>query len=134
VSDQRKSNRKLTIEERAKYCAKTNNALDIFTHHLELGQKSNDKNEIVASSSRQSQFRLKLEKAGVHPEIINTFAKDKDLIQDSNKIQRERTKKRMADSNRIPKHFSSARVSKRLQSIDITKEPTMQNLADVIVM
>ena len=40
----------------------------------------------------------------------------------------------MADENRIPIHFSLARVSKRLQNIDITKEPTMQNLADVIVM
>ncbi|RGB24179.1 hypothetical protein C1646_773465 [Rhizophagus diaphanus] len=121
-------------KERVEYCAKGGDAMDIFTHYLELGPKNNDENEIVASSSRQSQFCVKLEEAGVSPEVIHICIKDKELIQKSNKIQREQTKKRMADSNRIPIHFFSAIVTKRLQSINITKKPTMQNLADVIVM
>ena len=37
----------------------------------------------------------------VNPAIIEEFAKDKELIQDSNKIQKERTKKRLANSGKI---------------------------------
>ncbi|CAI2198370.1 16418_t:CDS:2, partial [Funneliformis geosporum] len=44
------------------------------------------------SASRQYQFREKLAKAGVDPEIINNYAKDPDLIRKSNKIQKERQK------------------------------------------
>jgi hypothetical protein len=54
---------------------------------LDFGPKSNDDNAIVASGSRQSQFRLKLEEAGVSPEIINTCAKDKKLTQNSNPVK-----------------------------------------------
>ena len=36
--------------------------------------------------SRQSTFCVKLAEGGVDPAIIEEFAKDKDLIQDSNKI------------------------------------------------
>jgi len=71
---------------------------------------------------------------GVDLAIIEEFTKDKDLIQDSNKIQKERTKKRMANPDRIPIHFSLANVSKRLQNIDTSKIPTKEDLADVIVM
>jgi hypothetical protein len=84
VPDKRKE--KLTIEERAKYCAKAGTALDIFAHHLELGPKNKDENEIVASASCQSTFRAKLAEGGVETAIIEVFAKDKEFIQDSNKI------------------------------------------------
>ena len=40
----------------------------------------------------------------------------------------------MANPNRISIHFSLANVSKRIQNMDISKIPTRENLADVIVM
>ncbi|PKK57477.1 hypothetical protein RhiirC2_378482 [Rhizophagus irregularis] len=46
LPDKRK--RKLTIEERAKYCAKRGNVVDIVANHWFLRPKSNDENEIVA--------------------------------------------------------------------------------------
>ncbi|CAG8482022.1 16481_t:CDS:2 [Acaulospora colombiana] len=132
LPDKRKG--KLTIEERAKYCAKTGDFIDIVANHWKLGPKSNDENEIVAGVARQSTFRVKSAEGGVDTEIIDTFAKDKDRIQESNKIQRKRTKKRMAKAQRIPKHFSLANVSKRIQNMDVSKIPTREDLADVIVM
>jgi hypothetical protein len=57
---------------------------------MELGPKNNNKKEAIASASRQYQFHEKLAKAGVDPEIINTYAKDSDLIRRSNKAQKER--------------------------------------------
>src|SRR3954451_8448218 len=77
---------------------------------------------------------MKLSEGGVDPAIIDTFAKDKDRIQESNKIQRKRTKKRMAKAPRIPKHFSLANVSKRIQNMDVSKIPTREDLADVIII
>ncbi|CAG8517582.1 8542_t:CDS:10 [Cetraspora pellucida] len=47
LSDKRK--KKLTIEERTKYCAKIGNAINIFAYHLDLGPKNDYKNEIVAT-------------------------------------------------------------------------------------
>jgi hypothetical protein len=88
VPDKRKE--KLTIEKRAEHCAKSGNKWDIFCHNMELGPKSNNKNEVIASASRQYLFREKLAKAGVDPEIINNYAKDPELIRKSNKIQKER--------------------------------------------
>jgi hypothetical protein len=125
---------KLTIEERAKYCAKSGDFVDIVANHWCLCPKSNDENEIVAGVSRQSTFCVKLAEGGVDPAIIEEFAKDKDLIQKSNKIQRKRTKKRIAKAPRIPKHFSLANVSKRIQNMDVSKIPTREDLANVIVM
>ena len=75
-----------------------------------MGPKNKDENEIVADASRQSTFRAKLAEGGVETAIIEVFAKNKEFIQDSNKIQKKRTKKRMANLNRIPKHFSLANV------------------------
>jgi len=132
LPDKRKKN--LTIEERAKYCAKTGDFIDIVANHWHLGLKNKDENEIVADVSRQLTFRVKLAEGGVDPAIIEEFAKDKELIQDSNKIQKERTKKRMANPGRIPIHFSLANVSKRIQNMDISKIPAREDLADVIVM
>ncbi|CAG8510401.1 12878_t:CDS:2 [Cetraspora pellucida] len=45
LPDKRK--RKLTIEERAKYCAKISDAINIFTHHLDLDPKNDYENEIT---------------------------------------------------------------------------------------
>ncbi|PKK55544.1 hypothetical protein RhiirC2_802116, partial [Rhizophagus irregularis] len=132
LPDKRKG--KLTIEERAKYCAKTGDFIDIVANHWCLGPKSNDENEIVAGVARQSTFRMKLAEGGVDPTIIEEFAKDQKHIQESNEIQRKRTKKRMAKAQRIPKHFSLANVSKRIQNMDVSKIPTREDLADVIVM
>ncbi len=89
VPDLRKSNDKLTIEKRAKYYAKDGDVMDIFTHHLDLGPKNSNENEIVASALRQSQFYVKLTEAGADPKVINTYAKNKELIQESNKIQKK---------------------------------------------
>src|SRR6266498_2221639 len=130
--DKRKKN--LTIEGRAEFCATAGDAMDIFTHHLDLGLKNKDENKIIAGVSRQSTFHVKLAEGDVDPAIIEEFAKDKDLIQDSNKIQKERTKKQMANPDRIPIHFSLANVSERIQNMDISKIPTRENLADMIVM
>jgi hypothetical protein len=49
---------------------------------MELGLKNNNKKEAIVSASRQYQFRKKLAKAEVDPDIINTYDKDPDLIQD----------------------------------------------------
>ena len=79
LSDKRKG--KLTIEKKAKYCAKTGDFINIVANHQKLDPKSNDENEIIASASRQSQFHVKLTEGRVDPAIINTFAKDLNLIQ-----------------------------------------------------
>ncbi|RIA96412.1 hypothetical protein C1645_815441 [Glomus cerebriforme] len=128
LPDKRKG--KLTIEGRAEYCAKAGDFVDIITNHWAVSPKNKDEKEIVAGISRQSTFRVKLAEGSVDLAIIEEFAKDKGLIQDSNKIQKEQTKKQMANPNRIPIHFSLANVSKRLQNIDTSKIPTKEDLAD----
>jgi hypothetical protein len=50
LPDKRKG--KLTIEERAKYCAKTGDFIDIVANHWRLGPKDENENEIVAGVSR----------------------------------------------------------------------------------
>ncbi|CAG8753891.1 26494_t:CDS:2, partial [Dentiscutata erythropus] len=97
----------LAREKRAKYCAKIGDAMDIFTHHLDLGPKNNYENKIVANPK---------------------------LIQESNKIQKKQTKKQMANPDRISIHFSLARVLKRIQNMDVFKIPSKEDLADVIVI
>ena len=57
MSDKRKKN--LTIERRAEYCATAGDAMDIFTHHLDLGLKNKNKNKIVTDISRQLTFHVK---------------------------------------------------------------------------
>jgi len=78
IPDKRKKN--LTIEGRVEFCATASDTIDIFTHHLDLGPKNKDENEIIASVSCQSTFCVKLTKGDVDPAIIKEFAKDKDLI------------------------------------------------------
>ncbi|GBB95690.1 hypothetical protein RclHR1_25960003 [Rhizophagus clarus] len=91
LPDKRKG--KLTIEERAEYCAKASDFVDIIINHWALGPKSNDENEIVVGILHQSTFRVKLAEGVVDPTIIEAFAKNQKLIQESNKIQKKRTKK-----------------------------------------
>lgn len=84
--------------------------------------------------SIKSQFCMKLLEAGADSEIINIYAKNKDVIQESNKIQKKWTKKRMANSNKIPIYFSLARVFKRLQNMDVSKISTRKDLMNMIVI
>src|SRR5438045_3544113 len=78
LPDKRKG--KLTIEERAKYCAKDGDFIDIVANHWRLGPKNKDEKEIVAGVSCQSRLRVKLAEDGVDSEIIQRFAKAKDVI------------------------------------------------------
>ncbi|CAG8603976.1 3456_t:CDS:2 [Cetraspora pellucida] len=131
VSNKRK--KKLTIEKRALYCAKTGNEWDIYIHALDLGPKSND--EIIASCSRLSLFRNELAKASIAQEPIDIYAKLPGVTTASNKIQKERTEQDVANNQlKIPPHFSLEKGLKRIQNIDTTKDPLLQNLADVIMM
>ncbi|CAB4374634.1 unnamed protein product [Rhizophagus irregularis] len=133
VPDKRKE--KLTIKERALHCAETGDKWDIYIHACEIGPKSNDDKETVASCSRLSLFRNELEKAGIARELIDTYAKDPNVTTTSNQIQKERTEQNLADNrSRTPLHFSLANVRKRIQNMDVSKIPTQENLADVIVM
>ena len=87
-----KKKKNLTIEWKVEFCATAGDAIDIFTHHLDSSPKNKDENEIVTSILRQLTFCMKLAEGGVDPIIIEEFVKDKKLIQDSYKIQKERTK------------------------------------------
>jgi len=113
MPDKRKE--KLIIEEKAKYYAKTGDKWDIFIYSRDIGLKSKDDKEIVASYSRLSLFRNELQKASVAQELIDTYAKDPNVTTASNKIQKERTDQNLAENRlRTPKYFSMASVSKRL--------------------
>ncbi|RGB26538.1 hypothetical protein C1646_770326 [Rhizophagus diaphanus] len=133
ILDKRKKT--FTIKGRAEFCTTASNAMDIFIHHLDLGLKNKDENKIITGISRQLIiFCMKLAEGSVDSAIIEEFTKDKSLIQDSNKIQKEQTKKQMANPDRISIHFSLANMSKRLQNIDTFKILTKEDLADMIVM
>ncbi|CAG8657743.1 9305_t:CDS:1, partial [Diversispora eburnea] len=70
-----KRGKKLTIKERARYCAKTGDVWDIWLHASDLAVPKNNTDEvIVATSSCVSQFRKELAEAGVDPERIDTYA------------------------------------------------------------
>ncbi|RGB21884.1 hypothetical protein C1646_777064 [Rhizophagus diaphanus] len=130
-----KRKEKLTIEERAKYCAKTSDKWDIFIYSRDIGPKSKDNKEIITGCSQLSLFRNELQKAGIAQELIDTYAKDPNVTTSSNKIQKEQTDQNLAKNwLRTPKYFSIASVSKRLRDIDITKDLSMQDLADMMVM
>ena len=96
VPDKRKE--KLTIKERALYCAKTGDKWDIYIHACEIGPKSNDDKEIVTGCSWLSLFRNELMKAGIASELIDTYAIDSDVTTNSNKIQKEQTEQNLADN------------------------------------
>ncbi|CAJ0846022.1 10782_t:CDS:2, partial [Entrophospora sp. SA101] len=130
-----KRNEKLTIKERAQYCAKSGDPYDIWLHALDLIKTKNDSDEeIVASSSRLTLFRKELKEAGVDSKVIDIYAKFSALTQDSNEIQKRQLVQRLPNAPKTPKHFSLEEGLRRIQSIDTTKIPTMQDLADVIMM
>ena len=133
VPDKRK--KKLTIKERALYCAKTGDKWDIYIHACEIGPKSNDDKEIVTGCSRLLLFRNELMKAGIASELIDTYAIDSVVTTASNKIQKERTDQNLAN-NRLKNrpNFFLEKELKRIQNINTTKDPSMQDLADVMVM
>ncbi|CAG8798707.1 19891_t:CDS:1 [Cetraspora pellucida] len=88
--------KRLTIKERAQYCAKTGDVWDIYLHALDLAEIKNDADKkIVASSSCLSQFRKELAEAGVDPEQINIYAKLPNITQASNKIQKKKLEQRL---------------------------------------
>jgi hypothetical protein len=137
VPDQR--NKIYSVRKRAQEVAKSEDKWDIFVNTLSLGPKGNkdgviDDKKMVTSSSNQSQFHKHLAEYGVDPKLIDHYAKDSKTTMASNKIQQERTEKRLADPGRTPEHFTFEKVLRRLQNINTSKVPSMQDLADVIVM
>ncbi|CAG8639709.1 23043_t:CDS:2 [Cetraspora pellucida] len=103
--------KKLTIKKRAQYCAKTKDMWDIWLHALDLAVPKNNTDEaIVAASSRVLQFRKELAEAG------------------------RQLKQRLPNLPKTPKHFFLEEGLRRIQNINTTKIPTMQDLADVIII
>ncbi|CAB4392460.1 unnamed protein product [Rhizophagus irregularis] len=128
-----------SVRKRAQEVAKSEDKWDIFINTLDLEPKGSkdgviDDKEMVASSSNQLRFRKHLAEYGADPELIDRYAMDSKTTMASNKIQQERTEKRLADPGRTPEHFTFEKVHRRLQNIDTSKIPSMQDLADVIVM
>ncbi|KAF0484151.1 hypothetical protein F8M41_023079 [Gigaspora margarita] len=98
--------KKLTIKKRAQYCTKTKDVWDIWLYTLDLAvPKNNIEEAIVPASSRVSQFCRELAETGQLP-----------------------------NPSKTPKHFSLEKGLRRIQNINTTKIPTMQDLADVIIM
>ncbi|CAJ0842404.1 19136_t:CDS:2 [Entrophospora sp. SA101] len=94
-------------DERAQYCAKTEDVWDIWLHALDLIKTKNDSDEeIVTSSSHLTLFRKELKEAGVDSKVIDIYAKFPALTQDSNKIQKKQLVQRLPNAPKIPKHFS----------------------------
>ncbi|CAG8681181.1 4059_t:CDS:1, partial [Paraglomus brasilianum] len=52
----------------------------------------------------------------------------------SNEIQKRQLERRLPNPPKTPKHFSLEEGLRRIQNINTTKIPTMQDLADVIMM
>ncbi|RIB19295.1 hypothetical protein C2G38_1275514 [Gigaspora rosea] len=127
--------KRLTIKERAQYCAKTKDVWDIWLHALDLAVPKNNTDEaIVAASFRVSQFRRELAEAGVGSEQIYIYAKLPEVTRASNEIQKRQLEQRLPNPPKTPKHFSLEEGLRRIQNINTTKIPTMQDLADVIMM
>ncbi|GBC15889.2 hypothetical protein GLOIN_2v1477332 [Rhizophagus irregularis DAOM 181602=DAOM 197198] len=132
-------NKIYSVRKKAQEVAKSEDKWDIFINTLSLGPKGNkdgviDDKEMVASSSNQSRFCKYLAEYEADRELIDRYAKDSKTTTASNKIQQERTEKRLANPDRTPEHFTFEKVHRRLQNIDTSKIPSMQDLADVIVM
>ncbi|GBC19786.2 hypothetical protein GLOIN_2v1480631 [Rhizophagus irregularis DAOM 181602=DAOM 197198] len=91
-------------EKRSAFSKEQKEALvpDQRNNIFNLGPKGNkdgviDDKEMVASSSNQSRFRKHLAEYGADPELIDRYAKDSKTTTASNKIQQERTEKRLAN-------------------------------------
>ncbi|CAG8486055.1 9450_t:CDS:1, partial [Acaulospora colombiana] len=89
---------------------------------------------IVAVSFCLSQFCKELAEAGVDPEQIDTYTKLPDITIASNKIQKRKLEWGLISRPKIPKYFSLEEELRRLQNICTTETPTLQNLADMIMM
>ncbi|GES93707.1 hypothetical protein GLOIN_2v1846791 [Rhizophagus clarus] len=128
-----------SVRKRAQEVAKSEDKWNIFINTLDLGSKGSkdgviDDKEMVASSSNQSRFHKYLAEYEANPELIDRYAKDSKTTTASNKIQQKWTEKRLANPGRTPEHFTFEKVLRRLQNIDTSKIPSMQDLADMIVM
>ncbi|CAG8724145.1 24165_t:CDS:2 [Dentiscutata erythropus] len=129
-----KRKEKFTIKERAQRFAESGDLFDIYVDTLKLVKTKNDSDkEIVASSLRYSLYRKELENAGVDPKIIS-LAKNPEITRASNKIQKKQLERELISRPKTPKHFSLEEGLRRLQNIRITETPTLQNLADTIMM
>ncbi|RHZ50560.1 hypothetical protein Glove_495g14 [Diversispora epigaea] len=101
--DVKEQKEKLTIKERAQYCAKTGDVWDIYLHALDLAEtKNNSEKEIVAASSHLSRFRQKLAEAGVNSKVIDTYAKLPKVTRASNKIQKKHLEQGLANRPKTP--------------------------------
>ncbi|RIB20580.1 hypothetical protein C2G38_2035143 [Gigaspora rosea] len=126
--------KRLTIKERAQYCAKTGDVWDIYLHALDLAMPKNNTDEaIVASSSRISQFCRELTEAGVGSEQIDIYAKLPEVTRASNEIPKRQLEQRLPYPPKTLKHFSLEEELRIIQNINTTKIPTIQDLADVIM-
>ncbi|CAG8660798.1 12014_t:CDS:2, partial [Gigaspora rosea] len=96
-----KRGKKLTIKERAQYCAKTK--------------------DVVSRS-------------WVGSEQIDIYIKLPEVTRDSNEIQKRQLEQQLPNPPKTPKHFSLKEGLRRIQNINTTKIPTMQDLANVIMM
>ncbi|CAG8650830.1 1482_t:CDS:2 [Ambispora gerdemannii] len=111
--------KKLTIKERAQYCAKTGDVWDIWLHALDLAVPKNNTDEaIVAASSYLSQFRKELAEAGVDPEPINTYAKLPNITQASNKIQKRKLERGLI--NLEPEPETQAFITKPIDKGEVS--------------
>ncbi|GBC19218.2 hypothetical protein GLOIN_2v1480631 [Rhizophagus irregularis DAOM 181602=DAOM 197198] len=120
VPDQR--NMIYSVRKRAQEVTKSEDKWDIFINTLDLGPKGNkdgviDDKEMVASSSNQSRFRKHLAEYGADPELIDRYAKDSKTTTASNKIQQERTEKRLANPGRTPEHFTFEKDPERAREL-----------------
>ncbi|UZO09017.1 uncharacterized protein OCT59_029257 [Rhizophagus irregularis] len=118
MPDQR--NKIYSVRKRAQEVAKSEDKWDIFINTLSLGPKGNKDGYLA--------------EYGADRELIDRYAKDSKTTTASNKIQQERTEKYLANPGRTPEHFTFEKVLRRLQNIDTSKIPSMQDLANVIVM
>ncbi|CAG8825558.1 27878_t:CDS:2, partial [Dentiscutata erythropus] len=96
--------------------------------------KNNTDEAIVAASSHISQFRRELAEAGIGSKQIYIYAKLPEVTRASNEIQKRQLKQRLPNPPKTPKHFSLEEELRRIQNINTTKIPTIQDLADVIMM
>ncbi|RIB11430.1 hypothetical protein C2G38_2261713 [Gigaspora rosea] len=77
---------------------------------------------------------VELAEAGVGSEQIDIYTKLPEVTRASNEIQKRQLEQRLPYLSKTSKHFSLEEGLKRIQNINTTKIPTMQDLADVIMM
>ncbi|CAG8540663.1 12113_t:CDS:2, partial [Cetraspora pellucida] len=119
----------------SQYCAKTKDVWDIWLHVLDLVVPKNNIDEaIMTASSHISQFHKELTEARVGSKQIYIYAKLPEVTRASNEIQKRQLEQRLPNLPKTPKHFFLEERLRRIQNINTTKIPTMQDLADIIIM